>query len=132
MADTGDEEPSSASSGGTDGEVGRLAARAAASAWVAAEPGLADAIVELDHRAGPAKRALPDRANRLAQPGPVPPARVARHVAAAGVSRAVRIGTRLPDLRDLVPLRDPRGWVLDTACRQLAAWQASNWAKMKK
>lgn len=115
MADTGDEAASSAGTGGTDGEAGRLAARAASSAWVAAELGLAEAIIELDHRAGPAKRALPDRANRLAQPGPVPPARVARHVAAAGVSRAVRIGTRLPDLRDLVPLRDPRGWVLDTA-----------------
>jgi hypothetical protein len=85
------------------------------SAWVAAEPGLADAVVELERTAGPAKQALPDRANRLAQPGLVPPARLARHVAAAGVSRVLRVGTRLPDLRDLLPLKDPRGWVLDTA-----------------
>ncbi|MEZ5141520.1 MAG: AarF/UbiB family protein [Acidimicrobiales bacterium] len=97
------------------GDPSTLPGRAAASDWVAAEPGLAGWVADLDGTAGPAKRALAYRASRLAQPGPVPPARVARHVGAAGVSRAVRAATRLPDLRDLVPLRDPRRWVLDTA-----------------
>jgi len=57
---------------------GSLAARAAASAWVAGEPHLAEAIADLSGAVGEAQARLGQLAVELAQPGPVDPIRVAR------------------------------------------------------
>lgn len=89
-----------------------LAARAAASSWVAGEPHLAEVVDELEQHAGPAQAALGERAVELAQPGPVDPLRLVRHAAAASVSRMFRVTTRLPEaVFSGRPFTDPRGWV---------------------
>ena len=93
-----------------------LTSRAAASAWVAGEPHLADTIAELSAEVGADQANLAVKAVELAQPGPIDPVRLARHATAAGVSRAIRITTNLPNL--LVtrkPLNDPQGWVQESA-----------------
>lgn len=93
-----------------------FAARTAASAWVAKEPHLAEAIAELHEQASPSQAALGRHAVELAQPGPVDPVRIARHAAAAGLSRAIRITTALPGaLSSGRPLTDPRGWLASSA-----------------
>jgi hypothetical protein len=90
--------------------------RAAASAWVGADPRLADAITEVHVERGAAQRALADRAVALAQPGPVSPLRLARHATAASVSRALRVATGLPAaVSTRRPLTDPGGFLRDAA-----------------
>jgi hypothetical protein len=93
-----------------------FAQRAADSAWVGADPRLADAITEVHATHGAALRALPDRAVALAQPGPVDPLRLARHATAASVSRALRVATGLPAaVSTRRPLVDPAGFLRDAA-----------------
>lgn len=93
-----------------------LANRAAASAWLAAESGLADAAVAWDRELTPLRHRLTDEAVALARPGRLSPGRALRHAAAMGVHRAVRFGTRLPrDLWSLTPVRDPQGWLQESA-----------------
>lgn len=93
-----------------------FAARVEASAWVTAAPQLAAATVALAADVGAEQAALAARAVELAQPGPVDPVRVARHAAAAGLSRAVRLTTSLPGaLTSGRPLTDTRGWLRSSA-----------------
>lgn len=88
-----------------------LPARAAASAWVGEVDGLADAVADWDRAFAHQLARVPQQAVELAQPGPVDPRRIARHVGAATVSRVVRTTTRLPNLvLTGAPLRDPQGW----------------------
>ncbi len=85
------------------------------SQWVAGIPGLGAAVADWEAEMGEARSRLSDLAVAMARPGPVSATRTARHLTAAGISRAVRIGTRLPsDLRDLAPLRDPQAWARST------------------
>lgn len=93
-----------------------LRARATDSPWVAGEPHLAEKIDELAHEIGGAQAELGAKAVELAQPGPVDPVRIARHAAAAGLSRAIRFTTQLPGaLSTGRPLTDPKGWLGDSA-----------------
>ena len=93
-----------------------LTSRAAASAWVGGEPHLADTVAELAAEVGAEQANLATKAVALAQPGPIDPVRLARHATAAGVSRAIRITTNLPNLIvSRKPLDDPRGWVQESA-----------------
>src|SRR5262245_36182106 len=88
-----------------------LADRAQASSWLQAEPGLVEAVGEWVDEVGAARARLPDEAARIARPGPIPADRLVRHAAAAGVSRAIRAVTRLPnDLQTLAPVRDTQEW----------------------
>jgi ubiquinone biosynthesis protein len=88
-----------------------LADRARRSAWVAGEPGLADAVAEWDDEVGAARARLAQAAVQAAAPGMVAPDRLVQHAAAAGLSRAVRLVTRLPnDLSTMAPVRDTRQW----------------------
>jgi ubiquinone biosynthesis protein len=51
----------------------------------------------------------------------VPPARILRHATAAGVSRIIRIPSRLPtDLRDLTPFRETDRWARETGAEAFA------------
>lgn len=89
-----------------------LTERAAASQWVAAQPGLADAIDVWERDAGPERDQLAEEAADVASPGPLNPLRAARHLAAMGLARSVRIATNLPtDLAAGTPVRDPQGWL---------------------
>lgn len=93
-----------------------LTARAAASAWVGAEPHLADTVAELWAEVGGEQSRLAEHAVLLAQPGPVNPIRLARHATAAGMSRAIRLTTSLPGLlASGRPLNDPQGWLQEAA-----------------
>lgn len=97
-------------------ESSTLARRAVESAWLGAEPGLVDAAVDWDRELTPLRHRLTDEAIALARPGRLSPSRVVRHAAAMGVHRAVRFGTRLPrDLWSLTPVRDPQGWIQESA-----------------
>ncbi len=90
--------------------------RAAQSAWVAASPGLAQHVDDLDDAIGADQRGLAARAVELAQPGRVDPSRVARHAMAAGLSRAVRLSTSLPGaVVSGQVLRDPQRWAQTSA-----------------
>ncbi|MCB1251451.1 MAG: AarF/ABC1/UbiB kinase family protein [Acidimicrobiales bacterium] len=97
-----------------------LADRAAASAWVAAEPGLAEAVDDLESPFGRTRFTLADEAVAAATPGVVAPDRLVRHAAAAGTSRVLRTFTRLGDLANLTPLRDPQGWAMEAAIEAFA------------
>jgi predicted unusual protein kinase regulating ubiquinone biosynthesis (AarF/ABC1/UbiB family) len=93
-----------------------LARRGEGSAWLAAEPGLAEAVAAWDRDLTPLRHRFTDEAVALARPGPVAPARALRHATAMGVHRAVRFGTRLPgDVWALTPIRDPQGWMQESA-----------------
>jgi hypothetical protein len=93
-----------------------LVTRAGASPWVAGEPHLAEAVAELVAHVGPAQEDLTNQAVALAQPGPVDPVRLARHAAAAGLSRAIRVTTGLPAaLTSGKPFTDPQGWLQSSA-----------------
>lgn len=114
-ADETDDSQSSPPSGSRP-PSSRLRDRAQSSPWVAGEPHLAEMVVELTQEVGEAQAALGQRAVELAQPGAVDPVRIARHAAAAGLSRAIRITTQLPGaLSSGRPLTDPRGWLGDSA-----------------
>jgi ubiquinone biosynthesis protein len=100
---------------------GPLATHAVDSRWVAAEPGLHQAIDDWEAEVGSARAALSEQATELARPGLVPPGRALRHATAMGLSRLIRIPTRLPsDLRDLTFLRDPEGWARSTGIEAFA------------
>ncbi len=103
----------------SDGGLARrtsLVGRVASSAWVAEQPRLGDAVTELVAEVGAAQVELAATAVELAQPGPVDPVRVARHAAAAGLSRAIRITTSLPGaIASRRPLHDPQGWMQASA-----------------
>jgi predicted unusual protein kinase regulating ubiquinone biosynthesis (AarF/ABC1/UbiB family) len=93
-----------------------LATRALTSAWLAEEPGLADAAAQWDRELTPLRRRFTDEAVALARPGPPAPARALRHATAMGVHRALRLGTRLPrDVWSLEPIRNPHGWLQESA-----------------
>jgi ubiquinone biosynthesis protein len=93
-----------------------LADRAAASAWIAGEPGLAEAVAGWDDDVGSARNHLAEAAVRAAAPGVVSPDRLVQHAAAAGLSRAVRLLTRLPnDLTTMAPVRDTRQWARESS-----------------
>ncbi len=93
-----------------------LTERAAGSAWVAREAGLAEAVAKWEADHGARRASLPDQARQLAQAGPIPPHRLGQHAVAAGLSRAVRTVTRLPGMvSDVLGGRDPRHLVVDAA-----------------
>lgn len=99
-------------------EANSLAARAARSAWASAEPHLAEAVADLDREVGTDQRLLDERAIALANvpPGAVDPVRLARHAAAAAVSRAIRTTISLPSaLASGRPFTDPQGWAQQSA-----------------
>lgn len=90
-----------------------IADRARASAWVQAEPGLADAVSDWVDEVGAARARLSEEAARVARPGPIPPDRLVRHATAAGLSRAIRVVTRLPgDLQSMAPVRETQQWAM--------------------
>lgn len=98
-----------------------LRERVTASAWAADEPGLVEHLGDLDDLLGVAHAGLSDTAVELTRPGPVSPTRVARHLTAVGLSRAIRLGTRLPtDLRELGFLRTPDAWARQAAAEAFA------------
>lgn len=98
-----------------------LADRARASAWVQGEEGLAEAVADWVDEVGAARADLGDEATRVARPGAVPADRLARHAAAAGMSRLVRTITRLPaDLSSLAPVRDTQQWAMETGVEAFA------------
>jgi ubiquinone biosynthesis protein len=100
---------------------GSLSERASASPWIQEVPGLAEAVTRWEADLEPRRSELSARAVEVSRPGPPDPTRTARHVTAAGISRAIRIGTRLPaDLRDLTPLRDPQGWLREAGVEAFA------------
>jgi hypothetical protein len=101
--------------------VSDLADRAQRSAWVAGEPGLAEAVADWIDDVGAARAQLADEAGRAAAPGVVAPDRLVQHAAAAGVSRAIRLVTRFPnDLATLAPVRDTQRWAMDTGIEAFA------------
>jgi hypothetical protein len=97
-----------------------LAVRAAASPWASAEDGLAEAVDELESPFGRKRFTLSDEAVRASTPGVVPADRLVRHAAAAGTSRVLRTFTRLGDLANLTPLRDPQGWAMSAGIEAFA------------
>lgn len=93
-----------------------LTERAASSSWVAAEPGLAEAVARWESDNGTRRLALHDAAREASRPGPVGPARLGRHAVALGVSRTVRTITRLPGtVADLIGGGDPKVAARDMA-----------------
>jgi ubiquinone biosynthesis protein len=101
--------------------VSDLVDRAAGSAWVGEEPGLVEAIAEWDDDVGAARARLHEEASRVARPGVVPADRLVRHMAAAGMSRAIRTVTRLPnDLSTMAPLRDTQQWATQAGVEAFA------------
>jgi ubiquinone biosynthesis protein len=98
-----------------------LAAAARRSSWVAGEPGLAESVAIWEAARGTARERLSDTAVALARPGPISPGRALRHATAAGLSRMIRIPSRLPtDLRDLTPLRQTDRWARETGAEAFA------------
>lgn len=98
-----------------------LVERAAHSAWVAGEPGLAAAVADWDTEVGEQRVHLSDTAIDITRPGTVSPARVVRHLTAAGLSRVIRTPTRLPnDLRELRFLREPDAWARQAGAEAFA------------
>lgn len=98
-----------------------LPGRAATSPWIGAEPGLAASVAAWVDEVGDARAQLSDTAVAVARPGPIPASRALRHATAVGVSRLIRIPTRLPaDLRDLAPLRRPDRWARETGAEAFA------------
>lgn len=98
-----------------------LAERVRASAWIAGEPGLADAVAAWEAEVGAARLTLADAAVDATRPGPPSASRLLRHATALGVSRAIRIPSRLPtELRDLTPLRQTDRWVREAGAEAFA------------
>ena len=96
----------------TDG----IAKRAQGSTWVAARPGLADAVAEWEATLLDERATLDLHATRLARPGPVPPARVTRHLVALQAGQLRWALQRLP--RDIAgglrPAREPATWLKES------------------
>ncbi len=100
--------------------VQSLVDRAQASEWVNVVPGLADAVGDWVDEVGALRARLSDEAARVARPGLVPADRVAVHVTAAGVSRALRALTRMPgDLGSLAPVRNTQQWAMEAGIEAL-------------
>lgn len=92
---------------------GVLAKQAQASPWVRGQAGLADAVTEWEAELADERATLDAHAARLARPGPVPPLRAARHLAALQTGQLRWAVQRLPaDLATgLRPAREPAAWL---------------------
>lgn len=89
---------------------GPIAERARASAWVAGQPGLADAVTEWEVELADERATLDAHAARLARPGLVPPLRAVQHLAALQAGQLRWAVRRLPgDLAGGAP--EPATWL---------------------
>jgi ubiquinone biosynthesis protein len=99
-----------------DADLDAVAKRAQASEWIAGTAGLADAIAEWEATLLEERSTLDAHAARLARPGPVPPLRITRHLAALQAGQLRWALQRLP--RDLAgglrPVREPATWLKDS------------------
>lgn len=92
-----------------------LGDRAKRSDWVAASPGLDDAINSLAHDLAVERSSFVNHALRLARPGPVPPLRFARHVGALNIARLRWAVRTLPNDISEQRWTDPGTWLKDSA-----------------
>lgn len=90
-----------------------LTERAAASAWVAQEEGLAGAVGDWAGELDETQDSPAQRAARVARPGPLPPLRALRYVAALEVG-ALGWAARTVPGQGLRPLREPGTWAKQT------------------
>jgi ubiquinone biosynthesis protein len=103
------------------GEHARLTDAARTSTWVGDEPGLVESVARWEADLGAARDRLSETATEMARPGPLEPARALRHATAVGLSRLLRVPTRLPaDLRDLTFLRQPERWAREATAEAFA------------
>lgn len=93
-----------------------LSQRARVSAWAGGQPGLAGAVAVWERDLAAERASLDAHAARLARPGPVPPLRAARHLAALQAAQLRWVLVRLPgDLAGgLRPAREPATWLKES------------------
>jgi ubiquinone biosynthesis protein len=93
--------------------VGDIGTRAISSGWVAGRAGLAEAVTGWEADLARERATLDAHATRLARPGPVPPVRAVRHLAALQAGQLRWAIGRLPGdvLGGVQPVRDPSGWL---------------------
>lgn len=92
--------------------------RARSSAWVGAEPGLADASVSWYGHMLQRREAFHTHAEGVARFGIVPPVRALRHLGALAVAQVGFLARELPrELADRRFARDPSGWAKETAAK---------------